>query len=130
MTLRAVRLWGRNISVPCFAIYRELLWIAAGLSDADSNLVSWRVKRRLMSQMLQAIRARLLASATAALLRCIRSDARANHSPKLKSGHRCGRIIMTFAAGTNSIRRYRLPRFEIRPRHLFAHRSARLGFTQ
>ena len=50
MTLRAVRLWGRNISVPCFAIYRELLWIAAGLSDADSNLVSWRVKRRLMSQ--------------------------------------------------------------------------------
>ena len=50
MTLRAVRLWGRNISVPCFAIYRELLWIAAGLSDADSNLVSWRVKRRFMSQ--------------------------------------------------------------------------------
>ena len=50
MTIWAVRLWGRNISVPCFAIYRELLWIAAGLSDADSNLVSWRVKRRFMSQ--------------------------------------------------------------------------------
>ena len=50
MTIWAVRLWGRNFSVPCFAIYRELLWIAEGRSDTDSNLISWHVKRRLMSQ--------------------------------------------------------------------------------
>lgn len=61
------------------------------------------------------MRASLLASATATLLRCIRSDARLNHSPKLKSGHRCGRIMMTFAACTNSIRRYLLPRLEMHP---------------
>ena len=41
---------GRNISVPCFAIYRKLLWIAALPLDADSNLISWRIKRRFMSQ--------------------------------------------------------------------------------
>ena len=39
MTLRAVRLWGRNNSVPCFSIYRELLWIAAGFSDADGKSI-------------------------------------------------------------------------------------------
>lgn len=50
MTIWAVRLWGRNFSAPCFAIYRELLWIAEGRSDTDSNLISWRVKRRFMSQ--------------------------------------------------------------------------------
>ncbi|EET47603.1 hypothetical protein TR2A62_2387 [Thalassobium sp. R2A62] len=32
------------------SIYRELLWIAADLSDADSNLISWRSKRRFVSQ--------------------------------------------------------------------------------
>ena len=29
---------------------QNLIGVAAGLADADSNLVSWRVKRRLMSQ--------------------------------------------------------------------------------
>ena len=48
MTLRAVRLWGRNISVPCFAIYRELLWIASLSLNSDGNLVSWRIKRRFV----------------------------------------------------------------------------------
>ena len=50
MTIWAVRLWGRNISGPCYAIYRELLWTAAGFSDADSNLISWRVKRCFVPQ--------------------------------------------------------------------------------
>ncbi len=32
------------------SIYRELLWVASGFSDPDSNLISWGVERRFVSQ--------------------------------------------------------------------------------
>jgi hypothetical protein len=43
-------------------------------------------------------------------------EAASNHTPKLNLGQFCGRIIMTCAACTKSMRRYRLPRFVMRPR--------------
>ena len=39
-----------------------------------------------------------------------------NQPPKLYLGQFCGRIRMTFAACMKSVRRYLLPRFEMRPR--------------
>lgn len=62
------------------------------------------------------MRASLLASATASLFLCIRSAALLSHSPKLNLGQLCGLISITFAACTKSIRKYRLPRLDIRPR--------------
>ena len=46
----------------------------------------------------------------------IRSDAVLSHAPKLNRGQLCGRIRRTFAAWINSVRRYLLPRLEMRPR--------------
>src|SRR4051794_20104437 len=61
------------------------------------------------------MRASLLAKATASLFRCNRSDAVLSHAPKLYRDQLCGRIRRTFAAWINSVRRYLLPRLEMRP---------------
>ena len=44
------------------------------------------------------------------------SDAVLSHAPKLYRGQLRGRIRSTFAAWINSVRRYLLPRLEMRPR--------------
>src|SRR5438874_9570919 len=62
------------------------------------------------------MRASLLAKATASLFLCNRSDAALSHTPKLYRGQLCGRIRRTFAAWISSVRRYLLPRLEMRPR--------------
>src|SRR5215813_14201953 len=62
------------------------------------------------------MRASLLASATASLFLCNRSDAELSHGPKLYRAQLCGRISRTFAAWISSVRRYLLPRLETRPR--------------
>src|SRR5579859_7053900 len=62
------------------------------------------------------MRASLLASATASLFLCNRSEAAVSHAPKLYRAQLCGRIKSTFAAWINSVRRYLLPRLEMRPR--------------
>lgn len=76
-----------------------LLQIAsrAGSCFASNRVPWWRT--------LQAVRASLLAKAMAALLRGIRATAPVSHGPKLKSAHLCWRIMITFAACTNSMRR-------------------------
>src|SRR6516162_11477702 len=56
------------------------------------------------------MRASLLASATASLCRCKRSDAAFSHAPKLNRDQVCGRIRRTLAAWTSNMRKYRLPR--------------------
>ena len=61
------------------------------------------------------MRASLLARAMASLFLCNRSDAVLSHAPKLNRGQLCGRIRRTFAAWINSVRRYLLPRLEMRP---------------
>lgn len=79
------------------SICRELFWVASAQTPiATSSLCASNAA--LCLSMLQAMRASLLASATAALFRCMRSQARARQSPKPKSGQRCGRIMMIFAA--------------------------------
>src|SRR5215475_14348474 len=62
------------------------------------------------------MRASLLANATASLFLCNRCDAVLSHAPKLYRAQLCGRIRRTFAAWINSVRRYLLPRLEMRPR--------------
>jgi hypothetical protein len=62
------------------------------------------------------MRASLLANATASLFLCNRSDAVLSHAPKLYRAQLCGRIRSTFAAWINRVRRYLLPRLEMRPR--------------
>src|SRR6516165_3288809 len=62
------------------------------------------------------MRASLLANATASLFLCNRSDAELSHGPKLYRAQLCGRIRRTFAAWISSVRRYLLPRLEMRPR--------------
>src|SRR4029077_2779877 len=62
------------------------------------------------------MRASLLARATASLFLCNRSDAAVSHAPKLYRGQLCGRIRRTFAAWISSVRKYLLPRLEMRPR--------------
>jgi len=62
------------------------------------------------------MRASLLASAMASLCRCKRPDAVLSHAPKLNRDQVCGRIRRTLAAWTSNMRKYRLPRLEIRPR--------------
>ena len=64
---------------------------------------------------LQAMRASLLASAMASLCRCSRSDAVLSHAPTLRD-QVWGRIRRTLAAWTSTMRKYRLPRLETRPR--------------
>src|SRR5215469_4235207 len=62
------------------------------------------------------MRASLLAKATASLFRCNRSEAELSHGPKLYRAQLYGRIRRTFAAWISSVRRYLLPRLEMRPR--------------
>src|SRR5579862_2084847 len=62
------------------------------------------------------MRASLLANATASLFGCNRSDAASSHAPKLYRGQLCGRIRSTLAAWINRVRKYLLPRLEMRPR--------------
>src|SRR6201988_1969778 len=62
------------------------------------------------------MRASLLAKATASLFLCNRSEAVLSHAPKLYRAQLCGRIRRTFAAWINRVRRYLLPRLEMRPR--------------
>jgi len=104
----------------CFPFHaclvRELLWIMTGRQTLAMTSSLWASNGVRCLNTLQAMRASLLARAMASLFRCMRLDARASQSPKLKSGQRWGRIRTTLAAWTNSMRRYRLPRFEIRPR--------------
>lgn len=103
MTIWAVRLWERIFSVPCCPLYRELL---GGLerSQIASMAASFGASNRVpCRRRLQAVRASLLASAMAALFRGIRATASVSHGPKLQSDHRCGRIMITFAACTNNI---------------------------
>src|SRR6516162_11140475 len=52
------------------------------------------------------MRASLLASATASLCRCKRSDAVLSHAPKLNRDQVCGRIRRTLAAWTSNMRKY------------------------
>src|SRR5712691_9818536 len=62
------------------------------------------------------MRASLLASAVASLLRCRRGCAAFSQAPKLNRSQVCGRMRMTLAAWMKSVRRYLLPRLEMRPR--------------
>ena len=50
------------------------------------------------------------------LLRCRRGCAAFSQAPKVNRSQFCGRIRMTFAAWMKSVRRYQLPRLEMRPR--------------
>ena len=65
---------------------------------------------------LQATRASLLASATASLFLCNRSDAVVSHAPKPYRAQWCGRIRSTLAAWINNVRNYLLPRLKMRSR--------------
>jgi hypothetical protein len=58
----------------------------------------------------------LVGRATASLFLCSRSDAVLSQSPKLYRGQLYGRISRTLAAWINKVRRYLLPRLEMRPR--------------
>ena len=49
MTVWAVRLWGRNCSVPCFLSVANSFGLPQDL-DPDGNLVSVGVERRFVSQ--------------------------------------------------------------------------------
>ncbi len=97
MAIRAVRFWGVLFFRSMPSIFRELLRAASAQTATEiaslcaSNAV-------LCFRMLLAMRVSLSASATATLYRCMRPEARASQSPKLKSAHRCGRIMMIFAA--------------------------------
>src|SRR5262252_5511855 len=71
----------------------------AATSRWVSNALSFR-------STLQAMRASLLANATASLFLCNRSDAELSHGPKLYRAQLCGRIRRTFAAWISSVRRY------------------------
>src|SRR5215467_9991795 len=62
------------------------------------------------------MRASLLAKATASLFLCNCSDAELSQGPKLYRAQLCGRIRRTFAAWISNVRRYLLPRLEMRPR--------------
>ena len=62
------------------------------------------------------MRASLLASATVCLFLCNRSDAALSHAPKLYRDQLWGRIRSTLAAWINNVRKYLLPRLEMRPR--------------
>ncbi len=73
-------------------------------------------KAFLLARTLHAIRASLLAKAVASLFRCIRVVASFSHGPKLNFYQLCGRIRMTCAAWMNRVRRYLLPRLDMRPR--------------
>ena len=83
---------------------------------AVANSFSFQSKSLPEFRTLHAIRASLLANATPSLLCCIRVEADSNHAPKLNFGQFLGRIMMTCAACTNSMRRYQLPRFGMRPK--------------
>lgn len=72
--------------------------VSMAMSLGASNQVPWR--RRF-----QAVRASLFPSAVSALLRGMRATASVNQGPKLKEGHLFCRIIITFAACTNNIRK-------------------------
>ena len=68
-------------------------WVLS--SNTNYDRISWRVKRPFVFEDTPGHPGQLIAKATANLLRCIRSDARVSHSPKLKSGHRLVLIRMT-----------------------------------
>src|SRR5262245_35658662 len=61
------------------------------IARASSNLL-------LCRSTLQAMRASLLASAAASLLRCMRAEAAVSQAPKLNFSHVLGRIRITLAA--------------------------------
>ena len=110
------------------SICRELLWLTpAQVPTSTSSRGASNAVLRL--RMLQAMRASLLASATASLFPFILSDARISQSPKLKSGHRLERIRMTLAAGIQPAqRRLPLPAFR-RLRRRVKERGVPIGPT-
>lgn len=76
---------------------RESLWVdPAQMPVATSSLCATNAV--LYLNILQAMRASLLASATASLFQFMRSAALVKHSPKLKSGHQLVGIRITLAA--------------------------------
>jgi hypothetical protein len=82
----------------------------------DRRPLEMGIERFVVAQHPQAMRASLLANATASLFLCNRSDAELSHGPKLYRAQLCGRIRRTLAAWIGSMRRYLLPRLEMRPR--------------
>src|SRR6516165_3378962 len=89
----------------------RLRWRLLDRRDLDIGIEAWSPRCTL-----EAMRASLLANATASLFLCNRSDAELSHGPKLYRAQLCGRIRRTLAAWISSVRRYLLPRLEMRPR--------------
>lgn len=89
------------------SIYRELLWVdPAQMPMATSSLGASNTV--LCFRILQPVCVSLLARSTATLFRCIHSETRPNHSPKLNSSQRCRRIMMIFAISTSRSRSVRV----------------------
>jgi len=88
----------------------RLRWRLLDRRDLDIGIEAWSPRCTL-----EAMRASLLANATASLFLCNRSDAELSHGPKLYRAQLCGRIRRTFAAWISSVRRYLPPRLEIWP---------------
>src|SRR5215472_11570412 len=107
-------MWGTR-----FCVYRSVpctVSIANSVERARSPRSRDGCRKPCRGAGRQAMRASLLASAMASLCRCKRSDAVFSHAPKLNRDQVCGRIRRTLAAWTSNMRKYRLPRLEIRPR--------------
>ena len=86
----------------------------------DRGLLDWRplemgIERFVVAQSLQAMRASLLANATASSFLCNRSDADLSHGAKLYRAQLFGRIRRT-CRRISSVRRYLPPLLEMRPR--------------